>query len=444
MFHVGTVEIGDNVLVGNNSCFPINSSVPSDTTIAVNTVAPPEGAAPGGVWVGNPPTRITDNIVVPFTPGSRIDQTLMLTSEVMIIFIPGTLWACTILTWLYLFVYLVFTLDVISDNPIWQTAFGAMLLIPLRAIWAIIGGFIVRVIQSGFTRTPEEKNVGYWDSLCYRWRIYNKVWAFFVIPMLLDDFSGCMWMNRIVNFLTMAEIEEDVLIVHHGLFKDHDYIKVRKGATINESAILRTHTFEDWRLKLSFVEIGPNNVVHPCSTIMFGAETGENCTVVSNSLVLKGDKLAAGTITAGIPSVPVKNREPEGTADESLLIEVRPSRLHRNILIVSFLLLFLLVNVGVSAAVGTLVAKRNAAKYRASTQPLLTQPLSTEPAVEKNKSTPADPKMAPQDNQLVRANDNFFVKAQSVLPNLRGDTRYIYNEHQGPHNRSLRGHAPLH
>jgi len=375
MFHVGTVEIGDNVLVGNNSCFEISSKVPSETTIAVNTGAPPDGAAPGGVWVGNPPVRITDNAIVPFTPGRLWDRAMMFISEVLILFIPATLWACNILTWLYLFVYLVFTLGIISDSLAWQTAFGAMLLIPLRSIWAIIGGLIARVIQSGFTRTPEEQNVGYWDSLCYRWRIYNKVWAFFLIPMLLDDFSGCMWMNRIIRFLTMAEIEDDVLIVHHGLFKDHDYIKIRKGATINESVILRTHSFEDWRLKFGFCEIGERTVVYPCSTVMFGSTTGEECTVLSNSLVLKGDKLAAGTITAGIPSVPVENREPEETEDESPLVEVRPSKLHRNILIVLVLLMFVAMNVGISAVVGSIVAKRSASEYVMSSEQHVTPPI---------------------------------------------------------------------
>lgn len=371
MFHVGTVKIGANVLVGNNSCFPINSSVPDDTTIAVNTGAPPDDAPAGGVWVGNPPVRITDNVVVPHVQGSIWDRALMFTSEVLIIFIPGTLWALTILTWLYLFVYLVYTLDLIG-HPVWQTAFGSMLLVVLRATWAIIGGFLARVIQSGFTRTPVEKNVGYWHSLCYRWRIYNKIWAFFLIPMLLKDFSGCMWMNRIVTLLTMAEIEEDVLIVHHGLFKDHDYIKVRKGATINESVILRTHSFEDWRLKFGFVEIGPNNVVYPCSTIMFGSVTGDACTIVSNSLMLKGDELAAGTITAGIPSVPVKNKEPENLEEENDLIQVKPNKTHRNILIACAMIAFVAVNLGIAAVVGTAIAKRNTSQYQAPpAEPLL-------------------------------------------------------------------------
>ena len=201
MFHVGTVNIGSDVLMGNNACLPINSSCPSNSTIAVNTGAPPSDAAPGGVWVGHPAVRITDNVIVPFTSGRMIDRIIMFLSEVLIIFIPAALWACTVLTWLYLFVYLVFTLGIISNSTIAQTAFGASLLIPLRAIFAVLGGFLVRVIQSGFTRTPKAQTVGYWHSLCYRWRIYNKVWAFFVLPMLMDDFSGSVWMNRIVCLL---------------------------------------------------------------------------------------------------------------------------------------------------------------------------------------------------------------------------------------------------
>jgi hypothetical protein len=61
-------------------------------------------------------------------------------------------------------------------------------LIPIRVAWAIIAGLFVRVLFSGFARNAEEKNVGYWDPLCYRWRIYNKVWAFYLFPMRIDDF----------------------------------------------------------------------------------------------------------------------------------------------------------------------------------------------------------------------------------------------------------------
>jgi non-ribosomal peptide synthetase-like protein len=339
MFHVGRVDIGDDVLVGNNACFPIGTSVPSNSTVAVNTGAPPSDASPGGVWVGNPPVRITDNVLVPHPHGRKIDRAIMLISEVLIIFVPGTFWALTILTWLYLFVFLINFGDIFPDNKVIQAAFGAALLIPIRAAWAIIAGLFVRVLFSGFARNAEEKNVGYWDPLCYRWRIYNKVWAFYLIPMLLDDFTGCMWMNRLMRLLTTCIIEDNVLIVHHGLFKDHNYVRVRRGATINESCVLRTHTFEDWRLKFGFVDIGPDSVVLPSSTVMFGAVTGPNCTILPNTLVLKGDKLAADTIAGGIPAVPVKNRASEDTDDQNLLTEVRaPTRRNKAVLILAVIL----------------------------------------------------------------------------------------------------------
>jgi non-ribosomal peptide synthetase-like protein len=333
MFHVGTVDIGDDVLVGNNACFPIGTSVPSNSTVAVNTGAPPSDATSGGVWVGNPPIRITDNVLVPQPHGRKIDRAIMLISEVLIIFVPGTFWALTILSWLYLFVFLVLPLNNIPDNTVFQAALGAALLIPIRATGAIFAGLFVRVIFTGFARKVKEKNVGYWDPLCYRWRIYNKVWALYLLPMLIDDFCGSMWMNCLVTLLTMCTIEDNVLIVHHGLFKDHNYVRVRRGATINESCVLRTHTFEDWRLKFGFVDIGPDSVVHPSSTVMFGTVIGSSCTILPNSLVLKGDQLAADTIVGGIPAVPVKSRAPENTDDQNLQKEVRSATRRNNALL---------------------------------------------------------------------------------------------------------------
>eukprot|EP00522_Entomoneis_paludosa_P005036 CAMPEP_0172472556 /NCGR_PEP_ID=MMETSP1065-20121228/68396_1 /TAXON_ID=265537 /ORGANISM="Amphiprora paludosa, Strain CCMP125" /LENGTH=2003 /DNA_ID=CAMNT_0013230703 /DNA_START=85 /DNA_END=6096 /DNA_ORIENTATION=+ len=316
MFHVGRVNIGDNVLAGNNSFFPINCNVPNDTTIAVNTSCPDEGAPSGGIWVGHPAQRISDNVVTPHPHGKLHDRFFMFMSEVMIVFIPAIFFAFTILTWLYLWVFLVHTSGLIPDNRALQALFGGILLLPLRAFWAIVAGLFAKVTLSGFTRVPVTKEVGFWDPLCYRWRIYHKVWAFFVIPTLLKDFSGCIWTNRLINLLTMAEIEEDVLIVHHGVFRDHDFVRVRKGATINESCIFRTHTFEDWILKFGFVDVGPKSVVMPSTTLMFGVVTAENCTILANSLLLKGDKLSADTIVAGIPAAPKKNIVPEGLEED--------------------------------------------------------------------------------------------------------------------------------
>ena len=300
------------VLGGNNSFYPINCVVPDNTTVAVNTSCPPPGAPPGGIWVGHPAVRIADNVATPHPHGKLRDEIFFFASEVLIVFVPAVFMAFTILTWIYLWIYFVFGSGLIPDDDRLIAFCGGVLLVPLKLFWGLISGFFAKVTLSGFTTVPIEKNVDFWDPLCYRWRVYHKVWAFFLIPVMLKDFSGSRWMNRLLNLVTMAEIEDDVLIVHHGVFRDHDYVRVRRGATVNEACIFRTHTFEDWRLKFGFVDIGPKSVVLPSTTVMFGVQTAKRCLILPNALVLKGDKLADDTIVGGIPAAPKKNVLPSG------------------------------------------------------------------------------------------------------------------------------------
>jgi non-ribosomal peptide synthetase-like protein len=301
---VGRVTIGDNVLVGNNSCFFINSVVPSNSTIAVNTGAPPPGAEPGGVWLGYPANRITENKLEPYPKGKITDRISLFLADTLVLFIPGMFYALTILSWIFLFSYFALNIEHLKFNLMAATAVGALLTVPLRLVWAIVGGLFARYLFGGLKREADEKSAGFWDNLCYRWRIYNKVWAFYVI-LMLDEFTGSEWMNGLINFLTLAEIEKDVLIMHHGLFKDHNYVKIRRGATINEGCVLRTHTFEDWRLKFGFVEVGQNVTVRSSTTIMLGTTIGSGSIVMPNSLVLKHDTIAANTVVSGLPAVQI-------------------------------------------------------------------------------------------------------------------------------------------
>jgi len=140
--------------------------------------------------------------------------------------------------------------------------------------------------------------------------------------------------------------------------------------------------------------------VYPNSTLMFGTVTGEGCTVVSNSLVLKGDKLAAGTITAGIPSVLKKNQEPEEIEE---VAEVKRSRAHRNILIVLFVIVLLAVTAVIAGAVGASMAKHNTSEYEPPAEPLL------------NPIPPVEVPLKEEIDDADAQKSNFFLRRPTVL-----------------------------
>lgn len=176
---------------------------------------------------------------------------------------------------------------------------------------------------------------------------------------------------------------------------------------------------------------------------MSGVITGKNCTVVSNSLVLKGDKLADGSIVAGIPSVPVKNSEPEDTEDDSLEIKKRPSNLRRGILIALVLIAFILVNIGVSAAVGIVISRRHTAPSVTSNEQQPSKQII--PLERPSEPIPMEIKKEANAMNLDEVNNNersTFIRKQPVIltePDLSLPASIDQNRPQ----RYLRGDASL-
>ena len=95
-----------------------------------------------------------------------------------------------------------------------------------------------------------------------------------------------------------------VLINSADAFREHDLVSLGNGTIVNTGAVFRTHTFEDWLLKMDPIEIGAeciighNSTILPLTTIEASVEVGDN------SLVLKGERLLRGHSYRGLPSEP--------------------------------------------------------------------------------------------------------------------------------------------
>ena len=91
-------------------------------------------------------------------------------------------------------------------------------------------------------------------------------------------------------------------------FLEWDLVELGDRAALNEDCIMQTHLFEDRVLKASKLRLGADCVVGAASVVLYDAEMEDGARLDALSLVMKGERLPAGTAWLGSPAS--SNAEP--------------------------------------------------------------------------------------------------------------------------------------
>ena len=145
----------------------------------------------------------------------------------------------------------------------------------------------------------------YWSAFNHRWHIYSKTWATFVRPTILIDLEGSWFMNKFLTSTTDMQIGEDSYLACADAFREHDLVRIGKGSVINTFGELRTHTFENWKLRMDVITVGDYCTVGQGSTLMTKTQTLDFTEVGPNTLVMKNEVLAEDTYYASLPAIPM-------------------------------------------------------------------------------------------------------------------------------------------
>ena len=87
-------------------------------------------------------------------------------------------------------------------------------------------------------------------------------------------------------------------------YTDMDMLNIGDDVVVQHQ-MWQLHTFEDRVLRLGKTRLGDRVTV--CATIVMGGTTlGDDVTVLPNSVVMKGESLAAGTTYVGVPVEPTQ------------------------------------------------------------------------------------------------------------------------------------------
>lgn len=311
-FFRGVVEIAMNRIgrrsfVGNSAILPVGKSLGNGCLLGVQSIPPAEHVCTpdGSEWLGSPSFSLPHRKKVEgFENSVTFKPTLKLYVQRMVIdglriLIPGYIGLSAAV------------MGVIALYEIHERAgrAGVFLLLPAVSLMLVLYAILLVVgLKKAVMGTFKPVIVPLWSM--YVWLnemvngAYESVMAPAIAPFLGTPFAA--------TFLRMIGCK----IGRHSyidttLFSEFDLVEIGDFATLNVGAVIQNHLFEDRVMKSSYLKIGDGCSVGNLGVVLYDSVMEDGAVLGPLSLLMKGETLAAGSHSHGIPTVAVAAVEPE-------------------------------------------------------------------------------------------------------------------------------------
>ena len=176
--------------------------------------------------------------------------------------------------------------------------------IPIYYI-AIIGfpAFLFTVILKWITVGKyKEIQMPMWSWGVWKSEAITTIYEALAVPFFLDYLKGTPFLPIFLRWMGV-KIGKRVYMDTTDI-TEHDMVTIGDDVSLNAECGPQTHLFEDRIMKIGTVKFGDRCSVGTRSIILYGSEIGNDVTVDSLSLIMKGEKLPDNTKWGGSP---VKN-----------------------------------------------------------------------------------------------------------------------------------------
>ena len=293
--HVSPITVGNRTFLGNSAILNGSTVLGDDSLVGALSVAPLQ-SADGTSWFGCPalelprvpdrrdPARTTD-------PSRRLVLARACVEAVRIL-LPGT--AFTVLAGAVFW----------SLSSIGAAAgLGAMILLtpPLlvgAGILAALVPIVVKWLLIGRYRPSEHP---LWSSFVWRDEIVNTCQEQLGGGWLLGLAVGTPILPIYLRLMG-ATVGRDVWCETLNV-TEFDTVTLGDGCVINRHAVIETHLFHDRLMRIGPATVGAGATLGPLTAILPDTTIGEHCTVSGRSVVMRGERLPAGSRWHGAPVV---------------------------------------------------------------------------------------------------------------------------------------------
>ena len=293
-------RLGRRVFVGNSGVVPAGLTLGDDSLVGVLSIAPgdPRAAArQGASWLGSPPISLPRrepstgfSEARTFQPSRRLRLARAAFELLRVTLVPAgfiVVMAATVRTALELWDRLGAGATLALLPAVYAAACALVLGGVALVKWALMGRF------RPFVRPL-------WTPFIWRLELANALYEFLATPLALDALQGTPFLPAYLRLLGVR-IGRQVYL-HTTGFLEFDLVDVGDRAALNKDCVVQTHLFEDRVLKASGARIGADAVVGSCSVVLYDSEMEAGSSLDALSLLMKGERLPAGTAWTGLPA----------------------------------------------------------------------------------------------------------------------------------------------
>jgi non-ribosomal peptide synthetase-like protein len=190
--------------------------------------------------------------------------------------------------------------DLLVDEPWWKFIF----LFPLYYLGLFgLPAFLVCVLLKWIlVGRYKPKQFPIWSLNVWLSEAITVFYEALSVPFLLAFLKGTAWLPFLLKFLgvkTGNRVWMDTTDI-----TEYDMVSIGSDAALNYDCGPQTHLFEDRVMKIGSVDIGSRSSIGAKSIILYDSEVEADVQIEPLSLVMKGEKLPAGTIWTGSPVRP--------------------------------------------------------------------------------------------------------------------------------------------
>ncbi len=298
--------VGSRAFVGNAAFVPAGTVMGDGSLLGVSTL-PPDGGVPEGTsWLGSPAMHLP----VRQSSGSFSEEQtfrpprIVVARRLFVEFFRATLPASVLGASFYLYLLALSWL-----------ANGRDLLVP-----ALVSPFVAMlssVAVIGFCAATKRNIVGtyhprvepLWSTFVRRTEFVTGMYEAAAVPAGVGLLVGTPFLPPVLRWFGVRVGRRTWIGTTY--LTEFDLVDIGDDATVGTDASLQTHLFEDRVMKMSIVTVGVGATIGTRAIVLYDAVVGDNVSLGSLSLLMKGEHLTPGTRWRGIPAQGVLARDPD-------------------------------------------------------------------------------------------------------------------------------------